>query len=111
MMDQPIVVLITAANAVEAGRLAELLVESRLAACVQIQTGVMSLYRYEGKIERAEEVILLVKTTAAQFPQLELSVRANHSYETPEIVALPIIQGSAEYIQWLGENVGEPGES
>lgn len=107
-MEQPIVVLITAANPVEAGRLAELLVESRLAACVQIQTGVMSLYRYEGKIERAEEVIMLVKTTAAQFPQLELSVRANHSYETPEIVALPIIQGSAEYIQWLGENVGEP---
>ena len=105
-MEQPIVVLITAADRVEAGRLAELLVESRLAACVQIMAGVMSLYRYEGKIERAEEVLLFVKTTDEQFPQLEAAVRAAHSYETPEIVGLPITQGSGPYIQWLNENVG-----
>jgi periplasmic divalent cation tolerance protein len=109
--EQPITVMITAADRVEAGRLAELLVEARLGACVQILPGVISLYRYEGKIQRDEEVLLLVKTTAAAFPELEVKVRAAHSYETPEIVALPIIQGSAAYIEWLAENVGQPVES
>ena len=103
---QPVTVMITVADKVQAGRFAELLVESRLAACVQILPPVMSLYRYEGKIERAEEVLILVKTTAAMFEQLEATVQTYHSYENPEIVATPITQGSAAYIQWLAENVG-----
>lgn len=102
---QPLTVIITAANPVEAGRLAELLVEMRLAACVQLVNGVMSIYRWEEAIQRAEEVLLFVKTTAGAFDDLEQTVRENHSYENPEIVAFPITHASGPYIQWLIGNV------
>src|SRR5215203_5536167 len=101
MSDDAIIVFMTAANGEEATRLAEMLVGSHLAACVQILPEMESVYRWEGKIERQSEVLLLAKTTRAKFDELEREVRALHSYDTPEIVAVPIWNGSAPYLEWL----------
>ena len=99
-----IVVFMTAANGEEAARLADMLVGAHLAACVQILPEMESVYRWEGKIERAAEVLLLAKTTRGKFDELEREVRALHSYETPEIIAVPITVGSAPYLEWLKTN-------
>lgn len=99
--DEAIAVFMTAANREEAARLAEMLVGARLAACVQILPEIESVYRWEGKVERQREVLLIAKTTASKFEEIEREVRAIHSYATPEIVALPIVAGSAPYLQWL----------
>lgn len=99
--DEAIAVFMTAANREEAARLAEMLVGARLAACVQILPEIESVYRWKGKVERQREVLLIAKTTALKFEELEREVRAIHSYATPEIVALPIVAGSAPYLQWL----------
>ncbi|HEU4510991.1 MAG TPA: divalent-cation tolerance protein CutA [Pyrinomonadaceae bacterium] len=99
--DDAIVVFMTAASGEEATRLADMLVGAHLAACVQILPEMESVYRWEGKVERQSEVLLLAKTTQAKFANLEREVRALHSYETPEIVAVPITAGSAPYLEWL----------
>lgn len=101
MPEDPIVVFMTAANGEEATRLADMLVGAHLAACVQILPEMESVYRWEGKVERQSEVLLLAKTTQAKFADLEREVLALHSYETPEIVAVPITAGSAPYVDWL----------
>ena len=101
MSDDAIVVFMTAANGEEATRLAEMLVGAHLAACVQILPEMESVYRWQGKIERQSEVLLIAKTTRGKFDDLEREVRALHSYETPEIVAVPIVTGSAPYLEWL----------
>jgi periplasmic divalent cation tolerance protein len=99
--EKAIVVLMTAANRKEAGRVAEMLVEKRLAACVQILPEMESVYRWKGQVEREQEVLLLAKTTRTVFNELEREVRAMHSYQTPEMVALPVIAASAPYLKWL----------
>jgi len=99
--EDAIVVFMTAANGEEATRLADLLVGAHLAACVQILPEMESVYRWEGKIERQSEILLIAKTTTAKFAELEREVRALHSYETPEIIAVPIIAGSSPYLSWL----------
>jgi|SRR6185295_19324579 len=101
MDDDAIVVFITAASGEEASRLAEMLVGAHLAACVQILPEIESVYRWQGKIERQAEVLLLAKTTMGKFDELEREVRALHSYDTPEIVAVPVTVGSAPYLEWL----------
>ncbi len=101
MSDDAIVVFMTAANGEEATRLAEMLVGAHLAACVQILPEVESVYRWQRKIERQSEVLLIAKTTREKFDDLEREVRALHSYDTPEIVAVPIVAGSAPYLEWL----------
>ena len=103
--DQPIAVFITAPDKAEASRLADLLVEQNLAACVQILPAMHSVYRWQGKIERQEEVLLIAKTFTAKFAELEREVRAVHSYETPEIVAVPLTAVSEPYRQWLSASV------
>jgi periplasmic divalent cation tolerance protein len=103
MSDDAIVVFMTAANGEEATRLAEMLVGAHLAACVQILSEIESVYRWQGKIERSSEVLLLAKTTRGKFDDLEREVRALHSYDTPEIVAVPIVAGSAPYLEWLSQ--------
>ena len=103
MSDDAIVVFMTAANGEEAARLADMLVGANLAACVQILPGVESVYRWQGKIERQSEVLLIAKTTRGKFDDLEREVRALHSYDTPEIVAVPIVAGSAPYLEWLSK--------
>ena len=104
---EPIVVLLTAPNSEEAGRIAETLVSSRLAACVQILPEIRSIYRWKGEIARESEVLLLAKTTRTKFTELEQAVRSMHSYETPEIVALQVLAVSDDYLEWLkGEVAG-----
>jgi periplasmic divalent cation tolerance protein len=103
-MSDAIVVFMTAANGEEATRLADMLVGAHLAACVQILPEMESVYRWQGKIERQSEILLLAKTTKDKFQDLEREVRALHSYETPEIIAVPVILGSAPYLEWLESN-------
>jgi periplasmic divalent cation tolerance protein len=91
----------TAPNREEASRIAETLVGSRLAACVQILPEIQSVYRWQGAIARENEVLLLAKTTNDQFNDLVSSVTSIHSYETPEIIALPITAAAETYLKWL----------
>ena len=98
---EAVVVLMTAADEAEAGRIAEMLVARRLAACVQILPGMQSIYVWQGEVEREREVLLLAKTMRAQFDELEREVRAIHSYETPEIIAIPFAAASEPYLKWL----------
>lgn len=101
-MPEPIAVFMTAPNKEEARLLAETLVTNRLAACVQILPDIESVYRWQGAIERQSEVLLIAKTMRNKFADLEREVRRIHSYETPEIIALPITEGSTSYLEWLG---------
>jgi len=103
------VVLMTAANVAEAARLAELLVGAQLAACVQILPPIASVYRWKGTIQRETEVLLIAKTARAKFEEVEREVRALHSYDTPEIIALPITAGSAPYLEWLSASLDPQG--
>jgi periplasmic divalent cation tolerance protein len=102
---EPIVVLMTAANRGEASRIAEMLVAARLAACVQILPEIQSVYRWQGEVARESEVMLLAKTTLDRFDDLDTAVREIHSYETPEIIALPVTAVSERYLDWLQEEV------
>ena len=106
-----IVVFMTAANREEAARLADMLVGSHLAACVQILPEIESIYRWQGTIERQMEVLLTAKTVMSKFAELEREVRALHSYETPEIVAVPISACSAPYLDWLVTSMEAPTEA
>jgi periplasmic divalent cation tolerance protein len=103
-----IVVLLTAPSREEAARLAEMLVGARLAACVQIMPEMESVYRWDGAVRREPEHLLLAKTTVGHFAALEREVRALHSYETPEIIALPVSETSAPYLEWLISEVAAP---
>ena len=98
---EPIVVLMTAANREEANQIAELLVSARLAACVQILPEIESVYRWHDEVKREKEILFLAKTTRSRFDELESKVRALHSYETPEIIAVPVTDSSAAYLGWL----------
>ena len=87
-------------------QLASLLVERRLAACVQV-TAIESTYRWKNKVTCEPEFLLLIKTVSERYPEVESTIRANHSYEGPEIVMLPITQGSQAYLDWIGSNTKE----
>lgn len=107
-MQEFIVVYVTAGSSEEAERLARSLVEERLAACVNRIKSVQSVYRWQGKVESSEEELLVIKTKKELFRALERRVRALHSYKVPEIIALPIMTGSARYLRWLrGQVEGE----
>ena len=103
---EPIVVLMTAANREEAGRIAEMLISARLAGCVQILPEIQSIYRWHGEVARESEVLLMAKTTSGRFDELDRAVKEIHSYETPEIVALPVTAVSEPYLKWLQSQVG-----
>lgn len=96
-----IIVLITAASEEEGYTIARLLVKEKKAACVNIVPGVESLFRWKGRIDSARESLLLVKTRASLLPDIIGLVKGIHSYELPEIIALPIIGGSEDYLRWL----------
>ena len=105
MPDQPIIVFMTAPNVDEANLLADMLVDKRLAACVQIMREMESVYRWQGKVERQREVLLIAKTFSSKFVEIEKEVIKLHSYETPEIVAIPLSAGSGPYLEWLGASL------
>lgn len=98
-------VLTTAGSEDEAERISAALVERRLAACVQILGPISSRYRWQGETEQAREWICLAKTETSRYPELEAAIRELHSYDEPEIVATPIVAGSAGYLAWLGESL------
>jgi periplasmic divalent cation tolerance protein len=98
-----IFVYITASSMDEANRIADAVVGERLAACANIIPGMTSIYHWKGKVERAQECALILKTRAELFGQLEARVKALHSYDTPCIVALPVTAGSAGYLGWVEE--------
>lgn len=104
-MTDALVVLTTTETEADAERLARLLVESELAACAQILPRLTSIYRWRGKVEQSNETLLFIKTTRAIYPQLETAIKQNHSYETPEIVALSVETGSDDYLNWLKSSV------
>ncbi|MBP6820935.1 MAG: divalent-cation tolerance protein CutA [Acidobacteria bacterium] len=104
-MENALVVITTAETLDDGERLARLLVEAELAACVQVLPQITSVYRWQGKVEQTGETLLLIKTTRAAYAELEAAIKQNHSYQTPEIVALPIEVGSAEYLNWLKVSV------
>src|SRR6266446_685413 len=106
-VEEAILVLMTAGDGEEAGRLAEMLVEKRLAACVQLLPEIQSVYRWQGKIEHQQEVLLIAKTVRSKFEELETEVRALHSYEPPEIVAIALDDGSRPYLEWLAVSVAD----
>jgi periplasmic divalent cation tolerance protein len=105
VMSEFIVVFVTVGSSKEGQRLAHALVEERLAACVNVIPHVQSVYRWEGKIEESEEELLVIKSRRELFSALEKRVRELHSYSVPEIVALPLVDGSAAYLKWLDEQV------
>jgi len=79
-------------------------VEKKLAACANIVAGVDSIYRWKGKVERAREVLVVMKTTVGRLRELEREVKRMHSYDVPEFIVLPIVAGSREYLKWIAEN-------
>ncbi|MBI3289211.1 MAG: divalent-cation tolerance protein CutA [Elusimicrobia bacterium] len=95
------VVLVTAPRA-KADALAQGIVRARLAACVNVVAGVVSHYRWKGRVRRDRESLLVIKTRAAALARLEAWLDANHPYEVPEMIALPIVAGSKPYLSWLG---------
>ena len=112
-MNSTIVLLCTCSSEKEGRRLAEALVQSKLAACVNLLCGVQSIYRWEGEMEKAAEVLLMIKSTADHFDELRARITELHSYETPEIIALPITAGSDKYLDWIRRETAhndEPGD-
>src|SRR5690242_10932665 len=105
-MTDKIVLLSTCANEEDAARLARTLVEARVAACVTLVPSVRSFYRWKGAVEDAHECLLVIKSSRALFDSLRAVLEKNHPYELPELVALPIVDGAPNYLNWLGENLG-----
>ncbi len=100
-MSDAVIVLVTVLNGEAATKISEVLVGEELAACVNVLPGVASTYRWQGQIERNEELLCLIKTTAAGFEALRARVVALHPYEVPEVVALPIVAGHVPYLDWI----------
>jgi periplasmic divalent cation tolerance protein len=101
-MTEYIVIFVTVGSQDEAERIAEALVAEHLAACVNVVGPLRSIYWWEGRLQRDQELLLLIKTRAALFAGVEQRVKQLHSYQTPEVIAVPIAAGSAEYLRWLG---------
>jgi len=104
-MTDKIVVLNTCDSAEEAERLARSLVEQHLAACVTVVSPVRSFYRWNSAVTDAAEWLLVIKSSRALFDRLRAAVEAAHSYEIPELIALPIVEGSPNYLSWLGQEM------
>jgi periplasmic divalent cation tolerance protein len=102
---QTLLVLTTCGDAAEAGTLATLLVEQRLAACVNAVGEVTSTYRWQNRVQRDQETLLVIKTTAERFAAVEQAIRAHSKYELPEVLAIPVADGSGAYLDWIRESV------
>jgi periplasmic divalent cation tolerance protein len=102
-MSEPMVVLVTCGSEEEGLKIARTLVEERLAACVNLLSPIRSIYRWEGKTCDEKEWLLIIKTKKERFEDLEKKVKSLHSYSVPEIIGLPIVEGTSFYLQWLEE--------
>jgi periplasmic divalent cation tolerance protein len=108
MDSQPLVIYCTCPDQATAERIAETLVDERLAACVNLVPGLTSIYRWQGQIQRDAEWLLIIKTRRAVYSLLEARLRELHPYEVPEIIALPIQAGLADYLDWIVDSTGAP---
>ena len=102
-MSDPIVVFVTCGSEEEGLKIANALVEGRLAACVNLISPIRSIYRWEGKVWDETEWLLIIKTQKERFEELERKVKSLHSYSVPEIIGLTIVEGSSSYLNWLAE--------
>jgi periplasmic divalent cation tolerance protein len=105
-MTDKIVVLSTASTAAEAETIARRLVDERLAACVNVVTGVKSFYRWKGKIEKSPEWLLVIKSSRGRFEELRAALEKLHSYDVPEVIALPVVEGTKNYLHWMEGELG-----
>jgi len=110
-MTDKIVVLSTCASPEDAGKIARTLVEKRLAACVNILPAVRSIYRWKGAIEDDQETLLLIKSSRALFNDLSAEIERLHSYEIPEAIAIPIVDGLERYLDWMADVLGNEQDS
>lgn len=104
-MTDALLILCTCSSEQEADRIGAAVVEERLCACVTVLPPVRSIYRWQGAIERASEILLLIKTTTARFDALRERILALHSYDTPEVLAVPVADAAGKYLAWLHEQV------
>jgi periplasmic divalent cation tolerance protein len=104
-MTDKIVVFVTCGNAKEAEEIARSLVEKRLAACVNVLPGLTSWYRWENKLTQDQEILLVIKSSREIFEELEKEILRLHSYAVPEVVALPIVEGSTNYLSWIEQSL------
>jgi periplasmic divalent cation tolerance protein len=107
MGEEMIIVLTTAPDEASAMKMARELVEARLAACCSLVKGLTSLYWWEGKVEEAEEALLIIKTSGSLYREVESKIRSLHPYKVPEIVAFKVEAGLPEYLSWLREVLGK----
>jgi periplasmic divalent cation tolerance protein len=108
-MTDKIVVLVTCSSPKEARKIARAVVDQRIAACANIvTTPVQSVYRWKEKVESAKEFLLIIKTTQTRFAKLKAEVKRLHSYDVPEIIALPIARAAADYLTWISDSVKPP---
>ena len=99
-----IVIFVTAEDRQQADKIAEKLVADKLIACANVVPGIQSIFRWKGKVDRAQEVLLILKSRRRHFPKIIKTVQALHSYEVPEVIALPIIEGNKDYLKWLTDS-------
>jgi periplasmic divalent cation tolerance protein len=104
-MTQYIQVFTTLENRKDAEILAKTLVEKRLAACIQIIGPLMSYFQWQGKLESSQEYLCLIKSREDLYPELEAAIKSLHPYEIPEILAMPVIKGGKEYLNWLNQEL------
>jgi periplasmic divalent cation tolerance protein len=103
-MNDHLVVLVTASSSAQARRIARRLLQSKLAACVNM-IPVESMFLWKGEIQEEEEVLMVIKTRSEAFDELMNAVKAMHTYDTPEIIAMPVVMGSREYLKWIDDEV------
>ncbi len=100
-MTEFIVIFVTTSSEQEAERIADDLVQSRLVACANIVRGIRSIFRWKGAVQKEEESLLILKSRSERFRLIEERISALHSYETPEVISLPVLDGSSPYLQWI----------
>lgn len=103
-----IVIFVTASNNKEARKIAKALIGNKLAACVNILDKIKSFFWWQGKINKADEALLIIKSRKEKLPKIIKTVKSIHSYDVPEIIALPIIDGERNYLRWLDDSLREP---
>ena len=107
-MADAVVVFVTTSSQQEARRIGRKLVEGRVAACVNIVPSVHSIFQWDGKISTERETLMVIKTQARRFEGLSAVVRKHHSYQVPEIIALPVTRGSCDYLKWIASATQDP---
>ena len=96
----------TCTNKKEADKIAKVLLEKKLIVCANLIEGVESVFRWQGKIDQAKETLMILKSKQSLFKKIVKTVNAHHSYEVPEVIALPIVDGNPDYLKWIDESLG-----